>query len=71
MTKMCKYLRSRGLRVKTLAQELKVSNQAISKLGENGVSPNIKTLHSIATALTNLGFPTTVVDLVKVLYEKE
>lgn len=64
---MCEYLKRRGLMVKTVAQHLGVSTQAISKLGIN-YTPTAKTLRKVAAAMTELGAPTTVVDLTAALY---
>lgn len=71
MTKMCKYLRSRGLLVKTVAQKVGSTSQAVCKIGENDTTPNLKTLEKLANAMTDLGAPTTVVDLTAALYGTE
>ncbi len=68
MTKMCAYIRSRGLLVKTVAQKVGTSSQNISKIGENNVTPNLKTLERVAKAMTELGAPTTVVALTVAIY---
>ena len=64
------YLESRGLTIKVLAQQMEKSRQEISAYG-NPYNPTAKTLKKIAAAMTELGVPTTVVDLVKVFYVKE
>lgn len=61
------YIRSRGLRSATVAQECKVSRQAIEQLGKSR-NPTVRTMKKIAKAMTDLGAPTTVVDLTTALY---
>lgn len=57
------YLKSQGLTVRLIAQQMGVSRQAINKYGK-GSTPSAKTLRKIAEAMTALGVATTVVDLV-------
>lgn len=64
---MYEYLKRRGLMVKTVAQHLGVSSQAISQMGIRA-TPTAKTLRKVAAAMTELGAPTTVVDLTAALY---
>lgn len=65
---MKEYAKSRGLRIVTISQKLCVSRQAVAQYG-NGHVPTVKVLQKIANAMTELGAPTTVVDLVAALYE--
>lgn len=67
---MNEYLHSRGLKSATVAQECKVSRQAIEQLGKSR-NPTVKTMKKIAQAMTVLGAPTTVVDLTKAIYGPE
>lgn len=67
---MTEYIYSRGLKSATVAQECKVSRQAIEQLGKSR-NPTVKTMKKIAKAMTNLGAPTTVVDLTVAIYDKE
>ena len=60
---LAEYVKSKGLTLALVAQEMKVSRQAISQYGK-GFIPTTKTLKKMADAMTNLGAPTTVVDLV-------
>lgn len=63
------YLESRGLTVKVLGQKMGKSRQEICAWG-NPYNPTAKTLKKIATAMTELGAHTTVVDLVQIFYVK-
>lgn len=67
--RMCEYLKSRSLTVKVVAQEMGISNQAVSKMGVE-YAPTAKTLKKVAQAMTNLGVPTTAADLVEALYDE-
>lgn len=67
---MNEYAKSRGLTVPLIAQKLGVSRQAVAQYG-NGYVPTAKVLEKTAHAMTELGAPTTVVDLVAALYEKK
>ena len=57
------YIHSRGLTASLVAQEMGVSKQAISCYGKNFIPTN-RTLKKVADAMTTLGAPTSVVDLV-------
>ena len=57
------YIKSKGLTLTLVAQEAKVSRQALSQYGKRFVPTN-KTLKKVADAMTALGVPTNVVDLV-------
>ncbi len=67
---MNEYAKSRGLRASLIAQKLGVTRQCIEQYGDER-KPTVTTLEKIARAMTELGAETTVVDLVKALYEKE
>ena len=60
---LAEYVKSKGLTLTLVAQEMKVSRQAVSLYGK-AFTPTTKTLKKMADAMTNLGVPTTVVDLV-------
>lgn len=66
--KIEKYIKSRGLTVKLVAQKTGISRQAINQYGRR-FTPTAKTLEKLAKAMTELGAKTTVVDLVEVLYK--
>lgn len=65
---MTEYAKSRGLRVSLIAQKMCVSRQCIAQYGKER-SPTVTTLERVAKTMTELGAPTTVVDLVAALYE--
>ena len=67
---MKEYAKSRGLTISLIAQKMGVSRQAISLYGIKFV-PTAKTLEKTAKAMTELGAPTTAVDLFTALYTKE
>ena len=60
---LAKYIENKGLTVKLVSQQMGVSRQAIEKYGKD-FTPTAKTLNKIATAMTELGVPTTPIDLV-------
>ena len=66
---MNEYAKSRGLTISLIAQKMGVSKQAVSLYGIKFV-PTAKTLERTAKAMTELGAPTTVVDLFAALYPK-
>ena len=67
---MKEYAKSRGLTISLIAQKMGVSKQAVSLYGIKFV-PTAKTLERTAKAMTELGAPTTVVDLFAALYPKQ
>lgn len=60
---LAKYVKSRGLTLTLVAQEMNVKKQMLSAYG-NGRKPNCETLKRIANAMTTLGAETQVIDLV-------
>lgn len=56
------FIKSKGLSAKIVAQALGVSRQAISQYGRRD-KPTYKTLKKIADAMTDMGVPTTVVEI--------
>ena len=70
--KIGEYIRSRGLTVSLVSQKMGVTRQAVDKYGtEYGHNPTTKTLEKVAKAMTELGAPTTVVDLVAATYKDQ
>ncbi len=67
---MTEYIHSRGLKASLIAQECKVTRQAIEQLGKSR-NPTLPTMKKVAKAMTDLGAPTTVVDLTIALYGTE
>lgn len=67
--KLNKYIKERGLTTYLVAQKLKVSRQAIEQYG-NHKKPRVDTMEKIAAAMTELGAPTAVVDLVAALLKE-
>lgn len=63
-----KYIRSRGLTTRLVAQKMGVTRQAIQRYGTK-FTPTARTLDKLAKTMTELGAETKVVDLVKVLYD--
>lgn len=64
------YIKSRGLTTRLVVQKIGVSRQAIQQYGTK-FTPTARTLERLAKAMTELGAETKVVDLVRVLYDKE
>ncbi len=58
------YIKANDLSVRLVAQKMGVRRQAIEAYGKQFV-PTEKTLTKIAKAMTELGVPTTVVDIFK------
>ncbi len=65
---MNEYAKRRGLTVRLISQKMSVSRQAVEQYGKQYM-PTVKVLEKTAKAMTELGAPTTVVDLVAALYE--
>ena len=63
---MTDYINSRGLNVRIVANEMKVSRQAVAKYTSD-VMPRVGTMKRIAAAMTALGAPTTAVDILAAL----
>jgi len=63
-----KYIKSRGLTPKLVAQKMGVTRQAIQRYGTK-FTPTARTIDKLAKVMTELGAETKVVDLVKVLYD--
>ena len=60
--KMTAYIKSRGLAPRLVAQKLKVRRQALDQYGDK-YTPRVDTMEKVANAMTELGAPTTVVDI--------
>ena len=70
--KIADYIRSRGLIVAHVSQKMGVTRQAIGQYGkEYGHIPTARSLERVAKAMTELGAPTTVVDLVAAMYRED
>ena len=65
---LSQYIKSRGLRSALVAKQMGVRKQSLTNYGK-AFTPTVKTLTKIATAMTELGAPTTVKDLVP-LFDK-
>lgn len=64
-----KYIKSRGLTTKLVAQKAGVTRQAVQQYGTK-FTPTAKTLERLAKAMTELGAETKVVDIYKAMYEQ-
>lgn len=62
------YIRSRGVKVKHVAQLRGVTRQDVEKLGVEH-APKASTLKWVADAMTQLGAPTTLADITKAVYK--
>ena len=62
------YIESRGLTVRLVAQKRGVTRQAIERMCADGYEPTFTTLDKTARAMTELGAPTTVVELYSALH---
>ena len=60
---------NKGLSVTIVAQAIGVSRQAVSKYGRKN-KPTYKTLKKIADAMTDMGVPTTVVEIFAAIEEE-
>lgn len=65
---LTEYIKSKGLTTRLVAQEAGISRQALNQYGK-AFTPSAKTLKKIATAMTNLGVETTVVDLIPCFFK--
>ncbi len=64
---MHEYIESRGLTTRLVAQKMDVSRQALEHYGKK-FQPTAKTLSRVAEAMTELGAPTTVLDIFKAIH---
>lgn len=55
------YIKSRGLTVRLVSQKMGVTRQAVEQYNPNSLTA--RTMERIAIAMTELGAPTTVVDI--------
>lgn len=62
--KLTDYIKSRGLPVRAVSAQLKLSTQQIYSYN-TGIQPHPKTVKKIADAMTSLGAKTTPIDLYK------
>ena len=69
--KLTKYINERGLIANHVAVKLGVTRQYLDQYDAGARSPTLKTLTRIATAMTELGAPTTVADLSTALLQEE
>lgn len=67
---MNEYAKIRGLRAAHISQKIGITRQALEQYGKVYM-PTVKSLEKVANAMTELGAPTTVVDLVVALYENK
>ena len=65
---MTEYAQSRGLNCSLIAKQAGITRQSVQQIGIDGRSPTHKRLTKITTAMTELGAPTTVVQLFSALY---
>ena len=68
--KMTAYIRKRGLTPRLISQKLKISRQALEMYGKKYM-PRVDTMEKVANAMTELGAPTTVVDILAGLCEED
>lgn len=66
-SKIAKYIKRHGLTLSAVAKKLGVSRQALANYGVN-FNPTVGTLKKVADAMTALGAPTKIADLVEVFY---
>lgn len=66
-SKIAKYIKRHGLTLSAVAAKAGITRQALANYGTT-FSPSVNTLKKVADAMTALGAPTKVTDLVEVLY---
>lgn len=66
-SKIAKYIKRHGLTLSAVAEKAGITRQALAQYGHT-FSPTLTTLRKVAEAMTALGVPTKVTDLVEVLY---
>ena len=64
------FAKSRGLTAGMIAQKMGVAREMIYAYGKNGVMPTVRTIERIAKAMTELGVPTTPVEVFTALTVK-
>ena len=66
-SKIAKYIKRHGLTLSAVAEKAGITRQALAQYGQT-FGPTVTTLRKVAEAMTALGVPTKVTDLVEVLY---
>lgn len=66
-SKIAKYIKRHGLTLSAVAEKAGITRQALAQYGQT-FNPTLTTLRKVAEAMTALGVPTKVTDLVEVLY---
>lgn len=66
-SKIAKYIKRHGLTLSAVAEKAGITRQALAQYGQT-FSLTLTTLRKVAEAMTVLGVPTKVTDLVEVLY---
>lgn len=69
MTEFAKYVKEKGLNLRVLAQQMKISRQRLYNYGVD-YTPTSRTIKKIATAMTELGVETAPSDIVPLFYGK-
>ena len=64
------YIRSRGLVPAVVSQKMGVSRQCIDQWGKTR-NPTAKSIQRLAKAMTDLGVPTSIVDIVAAVYDEK
>lgn len=66
-SKIAKYIKQHGITLSAVADKAGITRQALARYGEN-FNPTVGTLKKVADAMTALGAPTKIADLVEALY---
>lgn len=66
-SKIAKYIKQHGITLSAVADKAGITRQALARYGEN-FNPTVGTLKKVADAMTALGAPTKIADLVEVFY---
>lgn len=65
-SKIARHIKSKGLTLSAVAEKAGITRQALTQYGEE-FSPTLKSLEKVARAMTELGVPTTTIDLVNIV----
>ena len=71
MTKLSEYIKSKGLNMRSVCQDMGVSRQSFSQYGTGVRGMNAKTYKRVADSMTRLGVPTKARDIMIAIADED
>lgn len=71
MTKLSEYIKSKGLNMRSVCQDMGVSRQSFSQYGTGVRGMNANTYKKIAESMTRLGVPTKARDIMIAIADED